>query len=90
MADMLQVTPDLLRNKAAELREYRAAHDDTVTRMKNLVNGLQGEFKGDAANAFVEKFGSMQSSFDKFSELIGELSMMLDTAAVNYDTAIRG
>ncbi len=85
MAEMIQVTPDLLREKAGELRGYRSEHDDAINKITNLVNGLPAEFKGGAASAYVEKFNSMQSTFTNFSELLEDLARKLDVAANNFE-----
>ncbi len=86
MAEMIQVTPDLLRSKAGELRGYRSEHDDAINKITNLVNGLPSEFKGGAASAYIEKFNSMQSTFTNFSELLEDLAKKLDIAADNFET----
>ena len=82
----IHVTPEVLRSKAGELRGYRSEHDDAINKITNLVNGLPGEFKGGAANAYIEKFNSMQSTFTNFSELLEDLAKKLDIAANNFES----
>ena len=77
----IYVTPELLKGKAKELRGYKSEHDDAINRIKNLVNGLTGEFKGVAANAYIEKFNSMEPTFNNFSEMLAELASNLDFTA---------
>ncbi len=77
----IELTPELLRGKAGELRGYKSEHDDAISKIKNLVNGLTGEFKGVAASAYIEKFNSMEPTFNNFSEMLAELASNLDFAA---------
>ena len=36
----IQLTPEMLRGKAGEVRNYRSQHDDTMGKIKNLVYAL--------------------------------------------------
>ena len=78
---LIQVTPDLLTAKAAELRSYKSQHDDEMAKMRALVNGLNEIWKGDAQDAFVTKFESMQPTFNNFSEMLEGYAKLMDTAA---------
>lgn len=78
---LIQVTPDLLSGKATELRSLKATHDEIMTKMKSLITGLNEIWKGEAQDALVAKYQSMQPTFANFSEMLENYAKLLDTAA---------
>ena len=78
---LIQVTPDLLNSKANELRGYKDQHDDAMTKMRSLIMGLNDVWKGDAQDAFVAKYESMQSTFTNFSQMLEDYAKLMNTAA---------
>lgn len=78
---IIQVTPELLTSKAGEVRQLRAQHDEVMAKMKTLVHSLNEQWKGEAQEAFVAKFDSMQSTFTSFSEMLESYATMMDTSA---------
>lgn len=78
---VIQVTPETLRSKATEVRNYRSEHNDTMAKLKNLIYALNEIWKGDAQNAFLSKYESMQPTFTNFSELLEGYAKLMDTAA---------
>ena len=89
---IIQVTPELLTAKAAEVRVLKSTHDETMTKLRNLVLALNENWKGEAQDAFVAKFESMQSTFTIFSEMLEGYAKLMDTAAreiQNTDQALK-
>ncbi len=78
---IIQVTPELLTGKAGEVRTLKGEHDQTMEKLKNLVHALNDQWKGEAQDAFVAKFDSMQSQFTQFSEMLEGYAKLMDTAA---------
>lgn len=78
---LIQVTPDLLTGKANELRGYKSQHDEAMSKMRALIMGLNEVWKGDAQNAFVAKYESMQATFNNFSQMLEDYAKLMDTAA---------
>lgn len=78
---LIQVTPDLLNGKANELRGLKSQHDEAMTKMRTLITGLNEVWKGDAQDAFVAKYESMQSTFTSFSQMLEDYAKLMDTAA---------
>lgn len=78
---MIQVTPETLRSKAANVRSYKSQHDDVMAKIKNLVMSLNEVWKGEAQTAFVSKYESMQPTFTNFSEMLEGYAKLMDTAA---------
>ena len=83
---LIQVTPETLESKASEVRKLRATHDDTIKRLRKLVLGLNENWKGEAQDAFVGKFESMQTTFNNFSEMLEGYAKLMDTAAKKLRT----
>ena len=83
---IIQVTPEVLMSKATEVRSYRAQHDETINRLRTLVLSLNETWKGEAQDAFVAKFESMQSTFLNFSEMLESYAKLMDTAARELQT----
>lgn len=78
---LIQVTPDLLNGKANDLRSLRSQHDEAMSKMRTLIMGLNEVWKGDAQDAFVAKYESMQSTFTAFSQMIEDYARLMNTAA---------
>ena len=89
---LIQVTPETLSAKAAEVRTHRANHDDTMAKLRTLVRALNENWKGEAQDAFLSKFEGMQPTFNNFSELLESYAKLMDTAArelQNADQALK-
>ena len=80
---LIQVTPDLLNGKATELRGIKDEHDQAMARMRTLILGLNEIWKGDAQDAFVAKYESMQSTFQAFSQMIDDYATLMNTTAAS-------
>ncbi len=78
---LIQVTPEELRGKANELRTIKSDHDEAMAKMKTLIMGLNETWKGEAQDAFVAKFESMQPTFTSFSEMVEQYAQLMDTTA---------
>ena len=90
---LIQVTPDLLNSKANDLRNLKSQHDEAMSKMRTLIMGLNEVWKGDAQDAFVAKYESMQSTFNNFSQMLEEYAKLMNTAATKLqetDTALQG
>lgn len=87
---LIQVTPDLLTGKANELRGYKGQHDEAMSKMRTLIMGLNEIWKGDAQDAFVAKYESMQSTFNNFSQMLEDYAKLMDTAAAKLQETDQG
>lgn len=90
---LIQVTPDLLNGKATELRGLKGQHDEAMAKMRTLIVGLNEIWKGDAQDAFVAKYESMQTTFNNFSQMLEDYARLMNTAAQKLqetDQALQG
>ena len=78
---IIQVTPEVLNSKAGEVRSLKSQHDETISKLRSLILALNETWKGEAQDAFVAKFESMQSTFTNFSEMLESYAKLMDTAA---------
>lgn len=78
---LIQVTPDLLKGKSSELRGYKAQHEEAMQKMRNLMMNLNEVWKGDAQDALLAKYESMQSTFTNFAQMLEDYARLMDTAA---------
>ena len=83
---IIQVTPEILRSKATELRGIKDEHDQAMAKMRTLILGLNETFKGAAHDAYVAKYEGMASTFTQFSQMIEDYAKMLDTTATSMET----
>ena len=89
---LIQVTPDLLNSKANDLRGLKSQHDEAMSKMRTLIMGLNEIWKGDAQDAFVAKYESMQATFTSFSQMLEDYAKLMNTAASKLqetDTALQ-
>lgn len=90
---LIQVTPELLNGKANDLRALKSQHDEAMSKMRTLIMGLNEVWKGDAQDAFVAKYESMQPTFNNFSQMLEDYAKLMNTAAQKLqetDTALQG
>ena len=68
-------------SKSNEVRNLKSNHDETIAKLRQLVLALNEQWKGEAQDAFVAKFESMQPTFTNFSEMLERYAQLMDTAA---------
>jgi len=78
---VIQVTPELLTSKASDARKLKAEHEQVIQRLTQLVLGLNEIWKGEAQDAFVAKYQSMESTFKNFAEMLEGYAQLMDTAS---------
>lgn len=83
----IQVDPDVLDQKAKDIRSYKQQHDEAISKLNALVDGLSGEWVGTAQKNYVNSYNEYKSSFATFSERMEELAKALNTKATEYRSA---
>ena len=87
---MIQVSPDLLAAKANELRTIKGQHDEAMSKMRSLIMSLNELWKGEAQDAFVAKFESMQPTFTNFSQMLEDYAKLMDVSAQKLQETDQG
>lgn len=81
---LIQVTPETLHAEANTVRKYKTEQAQTMQEIKNLVMSLHESWKGEAQDAFVAKFQSMEYTYRKLSEVLEAYAKLMDTAANDF------
>lgn len=81
----IQVTPELLREKATSVRSLKTNHDQNMSKLGTLITGLNEIWKGEAVQKYIEEYQSMQSTFTNFSNMLENYAGALDTAANDFE-----
>lgn len=81
MAVVIQMTPELLNEKAREIRKLREEHDGVIRNMDTLIHGLDAIWKGESQASYVAKFEGMSQTFLNFSEMIEQYAVLMDNSA---------
>lgn len=66
----IKVDTHLLQTKAEMVRRYRQQHMETMGRLKKLIFSLNETWKGEAQDAFIASYQSMQPSFKEFNAVL--------------------
>ena len=82
---LISLTPDELRQRAQQYSAEADKVNQVIQTMGNLLNQLQNEWKGEASQAYAERYNELKPSFDKMEELIREISQALNTSADTYE-----
>jgi WXG100 family type VII secretion target len=88
MAGQIRITPDVMDQRAGEYRQREAEVNDIISKMDSMLATLMGEWEGDAARSYQERWQSdLKPSFQRASELIEEIAVALNkTASILRDT----
>lgn len=78
---IIQVTPERLNSEAERLLKLKSRQENEMTRLRSVVNNLEGQWKGNAYIAFVEEFNAMQNSFRSFSSLLESYADLMKSSA---------
>jgi len=78
---LIQITPETLRTQSTTVRKYKTDQAETMQKLKNLVLSLNDSWKGEAQDAFVAKFQSMDQTYRKLSDVLESYAKLMDTAA---------
>ena len=78
MADNISLSPELLKARAKEVRNLRGEYDETIRRLRNIVNALNEVWVGEAQTAFVQMFEEAQPTFTKFSNGLEQYAATMD------------
>lgn len=87
---VIQMTPELLNEKAREIRRLREEHDGVIRNMDTLIHGLDAIWKGESQAAYIAKFESMSQTFLNFSEMIEQYAVLMDNSARQLQEADAG
>jgi hypothetical protein len=85
--DKALLTPEILKEKALDMRSIRSQYDYYVRKMNYLAEELQGLWTNDIQTSFLEELEKMQGTLRDFSNLTDEYAALLDMAAEELQTS---
>lgn len=81
MADLIQVTPEELRDRAKDIRRYREQNDEVINQLGILIRHLNDVWVGEAQRAYEARFNSVEVKFREFSHQIEAYTRMMEMTA---------
>ena len=81
---LIQITPENLHKQANSIRKYKTDQETCMGKLRRLIYSLDESWKGDAQDAFVAKFQSMESVYKKFSDVLEQYAKLMDKAADDF------
>jgi len=81
MANQIRMTPEKMRSRASEYSTQANNLQSIITKMDVLLRNLQGEWEGNASQAYAARFAELRPGFVKAKELIDEISTALKSTA---------
>ncbi len=82
---LLQIMPSAVRDKAQQLETLRQTDMETLKKIRILIMGLEEHWKGQAQEAFVNKYLSQQNNLNEFYNTLEEFITLLNTASDRAD-----
>lgn len=83
---IIQVTPEMLRSEAKNVRKIRNDHDAQMQQLFRVVRSLESTWKGKSQDAFVANFEAMKPTFQKFSKMLEEYAALMDISANDMES----
>jgi WXG100 family type VII secretion target len=82
MAGPIRIDPDVMDQRAGEYRQREVEVNDIISKMDSMLNILMGEWEGEAARSYQERWqGDLKPSFQRASGLIEEIAVALNKIA---------
>lgn len=81
MANQIRITPDQMRQRAAEYRTEAEKVKEVIGRMDTLLSNLQSEWEGAASESYATRYGELKPGFLQAETLIREIATALDSTA---------
>ena len=89
MKKILSIRPQALRSQADELEKLRRQHNDLMRELRVLVVGLSDSWKGEAEEAFVNRFLSESKNMSQLDSTISGYVSLARKAADDAEAADR-
>ena len=81
----IQITPELLRSEAKNVRRIKSDHDTQMNNLFRIVRSLENDWKGKAQSSYVQNFESMKPVFEKFSKMLEEYAALMELSASDME-----
>lgn len=81
MANQIRMTPDAMRQRAAEYSTEGQKLEEIIKKMDSLLTTLQSEWEGSASESYAQRYQELKPGFIKARTLIEEISNALKSTA---------
>ncbi len=78
---LIQIAPELIHESASDVRRYKLEQEETMNKIRNLVYSLNDSWKGEAQDAFVSRFQSMETTYKGLSLVLEQYAALMDKSA---------
>lgn len=78
---VILITPEGLRREAERLLKYEKDYENEMNQLRQLINSLSTQWSGQAQNAFVMKFNSMENVYREFGEILKNYAELIKKTA---------
>ena len=78
---LIQISPENIKAQANNVRKYKRDQENNMNKLRKLIYSLDESWKGEAQDAFVAKFRSMEGIYKKFSDILEQYAKLMDKAA---------
>lgn len=83
MAGQIRISPDQMDQRANQYTQQANTVQDVISTMVSLLNQLQSEWEGSAAEAYAEKWEQLKPSFVAAKNLIDDIATSLHSTATS-------
>lgn len=85
MADLIQVNVGDLLTCANTLEGFKGEHEVAITNIINTVNAIDGIWKGEASQQYINKMNEMKATFNAFDETLEQYIELIRSAASAFE-----
>lgn len=86
MADKIVVTPEVLRERARTIKDYKSQQEDVMGRVDNLMWSLGESWRGEAQDVLILKYSAMQPRVKSFQSAIMEFATLAEDTATKFES----
>ena len=75
---IILMTPELLMERAGEVRRLKIEYEQTMSKLNNLIMDLSQSWKGKSQDALVARYQGMAYTFKNFAVLLEFYAKLMD------------
>ncbi|MDQ0230846.1 WXG100 family type VII secretion target [Metabacillus malikii] len=87
MSGLIQVTPAELQDMARRYSNESNKVKDQIDELDNMIDQLEGMWKGESSRAFSEQYSALRPSFVDMQELLDSIHRQLNETANAIESA---
>lgn len=84
MAETIKVNPEQLRELSQQFKACSEQNTAMANKLKTLVDGMEGEWKGVSQERFYESFKDAHTKFEQVTQLLNDVAAELGAIAERF------